>query len=605
MQVSVLSVQRLFDRHVHYQVPLYQRPYVWNEKDQWRPLWEDLRPLADALASGVEGRAHFMGATVQDNMRVPAGTMETRRIIDGQQRLTTLQILLKAFCDVVKAEGVESYATSIQRLLLNDDPLIIEPHKKLKVWPTKSDQCDYQLVMDAVSPQDLLQQLGKPAGRYPLKNRNIPNAYLFFYAEIHGWLVEDKTSQQQRIKGLYGAIKDQLRLVVIDLDEKDDAQAIFETLNARGAPLLSADLIKNSLLNELPATDSEDAYRRYWQDFDQDGAFWRELVGRGHAQRARIETFLQHALTLMTGDIVSVGHLYNAYRDYGENPQAESPQGQLMRLHRLGGIYKSLHQPQQDERLSRFYYRLSVLDVVTAWPFILALYEKYAGQTDIIRAVLMNVESYLVRRMVCRLSSRGYGKVFASLTSALIHAGDDAVSLTRDILMSGRAEVDRWPGDGEFKTSWTTLPLYLNLTRPRVRFLLEAMEEAMRTGFAETGAAPKNLTIEHIMPQAWREHWPLAGDNAEEMRDMIVHRIGNLTLLNGKLNPHQSNHPWTNGESPDRAKRKKLEAYTVLCLNREICKKEAWTEVEIAERGLALFAHARQIWPRPDSKGAY
>src|SRR5690606_10804621 len=125
----------------------------------------------------------------------------------------------------------------------------------------------------------------------------------------------DEEHVERRVAGLYGAIRDQLRLVVIDLDDKDDAQAIFETLNARGAPLLSADLIKNSLLADLPAAEAEEAYRLYWQQFDNDGHFWRELVGRGHAQRARIETFLQHSLTLMTGETVSAGHLYNAYRD--------------------------------------------------------------------------------------------------------------------------------------------------------------------------------------------------------------------------------------------------------------------------------------------------
>ena len=113
MQTGILSVQRLFDREVHYAVPLYQRPYVWNEEEQWQPLWDDLCPLAEMVAEGKEGRAHFLGASVQEVIPVPAGTTEVRRVIDGQQRMTTLQILLKAFRDVAAARGHSNYGDAV------------------------------------------------------------------------------------------------------------------------------------------------------------------------------------------------------------------------------------------------------------------------------------------------------------------------------------------------------------------------------------------------------------------------------------------------------------------------------------------------------------
>ena len=597
MQVSVLSVQKLFDRAVHYQVPLYQRPYVWNESDQWRPLWADLQALAEALASGGLGRAHFMGATVQDNLRVPAGATETRRIIDGQQRMTTLQLLLKAFRDALKKRGIAQYPDAVGKLLFNDDPLITEEEKKFKICPTRTDQDDFGKVMYGASPEDILSLLGRPAARYPLKNHIIVDAYLFFYAQIDAWLGEDEASIDIRVKALYGAIRDQLRLVVIDLDDKDDAQAIFETLNARGAPLLSADLVKNYLLGQLLQGETEPAYQIYWRDFDHDGAFWRQLVGRGHAQRARIETFLQHALTLMTKETVSVGHLYNAYRDFAESPMAAPAMDQLKRLHRLGQIYKRLHQPQSDRRLADFYRRLEILDVVTAWPFIMALHEQC--DPSVIKDVLLDIESFLVRRMICRLSSRNYGKLFAHLTAALVQASASPVEAVRNALLAGDAEIDRWPSDAEFETAWMEFPLYRNLTRPRVRMLLEALEEAQRSDFSEEMQVQKDLTIEHVMPQGWREAWPLSEGASEDVRDRIIHTMGNLTLLTGKFNTHQSNRPW-GGESDSQGKRSKLEEHTVLCLNRSICKNPHWEEKQIAERGRALVQVARNIWPRPD-----
>lgn len=118
MQVGILSIQKLFGREVHYAVPLYQRPYVWNEAEQWRPLWEDLAPLADMVADGKQSRAHFLGASVQEPVAVPSGATEVRRVIDGQQRLTTMQILLKAFRDVAAARGCTNHALAIDKLLL-------------------------------------------------------------------------------------------------------------------------------------------------------------------------------------------------------------------------------------------------------------------------------------------------------------------------------------------------------------------------------------------------------------------------------------------------------------------------------------------------------
>lgn len=599
MQVGMVNVHKLFGKDVHYAVPLYQRPYVWNEHDQWRPLWDDLQPLAEMVANGQQGRAHFMGASVQESVPVPAGTTETRRVIDGQQRLTTLQMLLKAFRDVALARGHTPHAQAIDKLLRNDDPLIADAPKRLKLWPTRADQQDYQHVMDATSPAELLQALGKPGAAYPLKNHTIANAYLFFHNEIDAWLAVEEVGVEARVNGLYGAIRDQLRLVVIDLDEKDDAQAIFETLNARGAPLLSADLVKNSLLGRLPPADADKAYRQYWQSFDSDGAFWRELIGRGHAQRARIETFLQHALTLLTGEIVSPGHLYNAYLDYAETAAAGTAIDILARFKRLGDIYRRLLQPQKDERLARFFYRLHTLDVVTAWPFILALYDCYEHRPDVVRDVLTDLESFLVRRMVCRLSTRGYGTVFATLTGVVTAGQDDIVAAVRAALLEGTAEVDRMPNDADFEQAWTSNPLYENLTRPRMRLLLEAMEEALRTGFAEDPDCPRNLTIEHVMPQGWREHWPLAPGGTAEHRNRTVQTIGNLTLLTKRFNPYQSNRPWVDGQIPESGKRANLYAHTVLVMNRKLCDHDDWAEKDIDKRAEQLFELARTIWPLP------
>jgi hypothetical protein len=599
MQVGTLAVQNIFEKDVHYTVPLYQRPYVWNEIEQWQPLWDDLQALADAIAQGRQVRAHFLGATVQDLPPMPPGQIETRVLIDGQQRLTTLQLMLKAFRDIAVGKENKPYADAIEKLIRNDHPLATLPRQKLKVWPTDADQEEFKTVMEAPNRLAMLKELGARQKAIRVK-RAIPDAYLFFSETIQMWLAENEAIVENRIKGLYSAIRDNVRLVVIDLDEKDDPQMIFETLNARGTPLLSADLVKNSLLSEIQREngDVENAYQKYWRSFDTDHKFWRERIGRGHAQRARIETFLQHALTLMSGQIVSPSHLYAEYRDFVKSPSGGAAIERLSRLHTYGGIFKRLQQNNPRPRTNTFFERLRTLDVVTAWPFILALFERLEDEPEVAESILIDLESFLVRRMVCRLSTRGYGDVFAALTVSLVANPEGTPSVVRSFLLKGTAEADRWPSDAEFKVAWTENPLYENLTRPRLRMLLETMEAGLRNDFAETKSVPQNLTIEHIMPRGWREHWAQPGGVKAETRDRAIHTIGNLTLINEKLNPHQSNRPWLDPADPEGGKRDRLKKHSVLYLNKQLDGFDSWDETRIAERSEQLFDIPLAVWPR-------
>lgn len=605
MQVGTLAIQHLFEKDVIYLVPLYQRPYVWSEDEQWQPLWEDLRRLAEALAAGTQPRAHFLGATVQDHPPGPPGHIETRLLIDGQQRLTSIQLCLKAFMDVAGREEDERYRRAIEKMVRNNHPLSTQAYEAFKVWPTNADRDDFEAVMESADRKSLLQSYGARASAGGV-GRTIPDAYLFFHQAISDWLEEpDGAPRETKIAALYSALRDNVRLVVIDLDEKDDAQLIFETLNARGTPLLAADLVKNSLLNELQdeGENVEKAYTRYWKPFDSDANFWRDEIGRGHAKRARIELFLQYVLTLMTGDEISAGHLYTAYRDFAAGEMAGTPMQRLQALRRFGGIYKSLQDGHANPEVQQFFDRLNTMDISTAYPFLLRLFDVIGDREELILEVLNDVESFLVRRMVCRLSTRGYNRLFIELARKLDAEPEEIPAKVRTALLAGTAEFDRWPGEDEFAKAWTENPLYENLTRPRLRMLLEAMERGLRHRFAETQSVPAKLTVEHVMPQSWEAYWKLPeGENEAEAaarRNDLIHTIGNLTLLNGKLNPAQSNKPWTDGGNPDEGKREALREYSVLYLNKELCDHESWDEDAIEARAKALLQIAEAAWPRP------
>lgn len=605
MEVARLAIQSLFEKNVLYSVPLYQRPYVWKKDEQWQPLWEDLRRLTEVLLNGKQPRSHFLGATVQVVPPVPPGQIETRLLIDGQQRLTTLQLLLRAFEDVVSLEGDTRYRKAIGKLIRNEHPLSTKDSENFKIWPTNADRKDYRTVMETSDRKAILKFYGVRSNAEAV-GRNIPDAYLFFQDVISKWLSKDDGfSKQKKIETLYSAIRDNVRLVVIDLDGMDDAQLIFETLNARGTPLLSADLVKNSLLSEIQSNgdDVDKVYQKYWQPFDNDAHFWRKEIGSGHASRARIEIFLKHALTLLTGDDVAAAHLYRAYHDFSRGADAGTALDRIQDIKKYGEIYRELMKGHEEPRINLFLERLKVMDVGTAYPFLLKLFDELGNRVDLLTKVIEDIESFLVRRMVCRLSTRGYSSLFVDLVRTVSSEAEDIPCRVREDLAARTADSDRWPKDTEFMKAWMSNPLFKKITRPRLRLLLEGLEAGLRSDFAETNNVPRDLTIEHIMPQNWEENWPLigVGPAADEKlhRDELIHTIGNLSLLSKKLNPLQSNKAWVVPNDADGGKREALKSHSVLHLNKELCDHDLWNEDTIHARSEQLFKIAKMIWRAP------
>ena len=308
MQVGNITIRQLFQQDRRHVVPLYQRPYVWQQETQWEPLWEDISAVAERLAVNPNTRSHFIGAIVLEYVPQHAGALEIRLVIDGQQRLTTIQLLLEAFYDYCGTIGADQHHRAIERLVRNDDPMSTNPIERYKVWPTNVDRQNFERVMEARSPDELKKMCDKPVKTQRL-DHPILDGYLFFYESISAWAEEMPEQRDSRLTMLIEAIRNHVGLVVIDVGKEDDAQVIFETLNARGTPLLPSDLVKNHLFHhaELEGENLDLLYKQYWQPFEEGKNYWREEVGRGHAKRARIDLFLQNYLCLSIRDEVPVG----------------------------------------------------------------------------------------------------------------------------------------------------------------------------------------------------------------------------------------------------------------------------------------------------------
>lgn len=621
MQPSYLSLVQIFGAPARYTVPLFQRPYVWNLEEQWEPLWDDIKHLADrvlAVELGKPVAGHFLGTVVLEQARTATGKIACREIVDGQQRLTTLQILLKAAEHVLAEEaqalreqdGAAAKDTGVaarQIAILTANTAYADDEEKYKVWPTNDDRNAFCHVMDGTGADT-------PAARAS----RMVQAYRYFYQVLREWLHSGQGGAAARAAALGAALQSHVRLIVLDLEDADEPQAIFETLNAHGTPLLPSDLIKNWLLWEAARQKlkSIDAlYQTWWRPFDRDPDYWRANIGTGHAARPRVDTFLQNWLTRRTGTAVPPKHLYDRFLrhvevqqiDGGPGPSCDLP-ALMSDIYQDGLRYREIEQPTGSSRFHTFLRRLTSIGIVVFHPVLLVLMGRAGSDSEDRDAAAISLESYLVRRIVCWGDTRGYNEVMLSLLSGIadLDPSAPAAPTIAKVLGGQSAEAYRWPNDTKFRNAWIANRFYGSYRRTRVMMMLQALEEYyQREGDKGEPIVTfdfSGLEIEHILPQEWERHWPLPlGEGARVERERRLHGIGNLTLVTGKLNPSLSNAAWLDGTAGQKGKRGALDAHSKLQLNARLVKScpETWNEMAIDDRASVLFEAACRLWPAP------
>ncbi len=412
MDTQVRTPQRLFAIPQQFRVPLFQRPYVWNEHNQWEPLWRDVTRVAERALRDphVTHRPHFLGAVVLQQVPGPTGNIDIRTIIDGQQRLTTLQLLFDAVqTELVELGADRNAAGRVRALVTNSEEFCERPEDRFKVWPTNRDRAAFSAVMSAPHPVDY-EALGFPAER-------LIEAHRFFGQSARDWLNFDGPDGiHLRATAIETAMRDLVHMVVIDLGVDEDAQEIFETLNARGAQLTAADLVKNFVFQRLleARADVELAYEEYWAQFET--AFWEETINVGRFPFQRSSIFLNHWLISRTGEEIVTRDVFGRFRDFADNDADEPMAALLKEIGRAAQTYKAFVEgvyatgSTLGDRLALFAYRTGVLESESVKPLILHLLdaERPAIPEEQLIKALGVVESWMVRRALLRAGTKSY-----------------------------------------------------------------------------------------------------------------------------------------------------------------------------------------------------
>lgn len=544
-------------------IPLYQRNYDWKEEN-CEQLFQDLLKMHHS-----DRKSHFFGSIVSN---IQSGT-EDRFIIDGQQRITTVSLMLIAMVNAYKAGDIQATDSKLvdkifKRYLVDEYQ---EDERKVKLKPIKKD-------MDAF---DSL--LYKPKDQY-VKGSNVTRNYEFFYDKImKSGLTMDE---------LFETIK-KLEVINIKLDEDDDPQLIFESLNSTGLDLSEADKIRNYLLMSLAPAEQDDLYTRYWNPIEE-------------STKYDPSSFVRDYLTMKQGKIGRIDKIYFIFKEYAENEKTSRAE-LLEEMHHYAKIYSQIDNANMGvDKLNRKLNQVRTLDSTVAYPFYMAFFdyaEKNSLSDEEKYRVLDIVESYWARRIICNLPSNALNKVFATLHRDVINNLSKAVEGTAPtytdvliylLLKKGRSSV--FPKDDEVKEDFATRQVYKMPTNLRM-FILERMEnrDSKECHDVVKQLTEKTISIEHIMPQTLSDKWKDAlGEEWERIHQQYLHTMANLTLTG--YNSQYSNLTFI--EKRDMEKGFNDSAFR---LNNYVKSCSQWTETEMKQRQHDLLEVFMRLWPMPST----
>ncbi|WP_305872733.1 DUF262 and DUF1524 domain-containing protein [Helicobacter pylori] len=546
MEADATTLLNFFEENQNNQfiIPIYQRLYSW-KKEQCEQLWDDIIKIG----RNDKMNGHFIGSILY--VRVDDTHSSPLLIIDGQQRLTTITLLLIALrnhsSDEDKRKKIESY-------LINSGN---DGDKKFRLILSESDK-------------DTLLSLIDKNKRKPSEPsvKIVENFELF-----EKWIRKNTDKLETIFKGL-----EKLMIVWIALKkEKDDPQLIFESMNSKGIELTQTDLIRNYIVMETEVEKQKDFYNQYWRAMEEDFKQNEKLFNR----------FVRHYLTIKTGKIPNIKKVYQAYKDYQQKEGIEI-EDLLKDLQKYCGYFCQIAFKKEDDKdLNKALSFLVDLEMDVIYPLLLELYIDYSdgvlSKQDFIPIIYLT-ESYLCRRAVCGLGTNGLNKIFASFTKKINK--DQYFESIKAHFLSLETTKGKFPKDSEFKNLFITIDFY-NLKEKK--YFFERLENFDTKEPVDT----QECTIEHIMPQTLNLEWERdLGENFQAIHEKYLHTIGNLTLTG-------YNQDYSNNSFQEKRNMEKGFKQSPLKLNQSLKDLESFGEKEIEKRANDLADWALKIWTYP------
>ncbi|GAA9480464.1 DUF262 and DUF1524 domain-containing protein [Helicobacter pylori] len=531
-------------------IPIYQRVYSW-EKEQCKQLWDDIIKIGGN--DKMDG--HFIGSILYVLDRITHSN-NVLLIIDGQQRLTTITLLLTALRDHLNDEDEFLEKFSCQNIqkhyLINSD---------------KDGDKKFRLILSESDKDTLLSLIDKDKRKPSEPSSKIVENFKLF---------EEWVSNTDKLETIFKGL-DKLMIVWIALKkEKDDPQLIFESMNSKGIELTQADLIKNYIVMETEVKKQEDFYNQYWRAMEEDFKQNKKLFDR----------FVRHYLTIKTRDIPNIKKIYVAFKDYRQK-EGIGIEDLLKDLQKYCGYFCQIaFKKESDKDLNKALGFLVDLEMDVIYPLLLELYSDYSdgvlSEADFFPIIDL-IESYICRRAVCGLGTNSLNKVFPSFTK---HIQKDQYFESLKAHFGSLTEKQRFPNNDEFKDCFITRNFYK--FQKNIYFF-----ERLENFDTKEPVNTQECTIEHIMPQTLTEEWKRdLGGNFQEIHNKYLHTIGNLTLTG-------YNQGYSNNSFQEKRDMEKGFKQSPLKLNQGLRDLESFGEKEVKKRANDLADWALKIWTYP------
>jgi uncharacterized protein with ParB-like and HNH nuclease domain len=575
MKADSFAISKVFSNggDIHYLLPYFQREYAW-EKSNWETLLNDILDLYDLYEDGKTPE-HFMGSLVVVNEGLKNGTVPVFKLVDGQQRLTTISLILCVLANYVKSRDPEFY-NKLKKYITNPD----EPGElKYKLLPTKKygDRNTYISIVNA-----------ETMSLSSTESRILP-AYLYYKGE----LTKRFNSRELVPEKFFEVIVTCLQIVFINLDNREKPYQIFESLNAKGKPLTQADLVRNYIAMKLPAERQAIVFENYWSEIEE---LLQEKRSVGRSRLGELTAFLRHYLAFRNGVLGNEAHVYARFRDRIETgfTTTELFEGEIKTLRKFAYYYDTFLRPEKEKdfEIRNALLRLNVLEVSTGYPFLLGLFDSYEqnlfSREDLL-SVLRILENYLVRRYLTGEPTNYLTKMFASLWKDI--DVEDLVSSIKEVVFT-----KNYPADYSVLQKGLSRKLYDKsfTTRAKTTLVLESINKHLSIKNRRGGytVLDGKATIEHILPQRPSNIWKSdLGDSFNQIYDQYLHTIGNLTLVTTPWNTELSNLPFVQ-------KKNKLSEHALELNNNYFVQPiSRWDEEAILDRATFLLENVIEIWP--------
>ncbi|NHB31882.1 DUF262 domain-containing protein [Helicobacter pylori] len=547
MKAGEATLLEFFEQNQNNQfvIPIYQRLYSW-KKEQCEQLWDDI--IKTGGNDQIKG--HFIGSIlyVLDGIKHSDNVL---LIVDGQQRLTTITLLLTAlrdhWSDKVKRKEIEDH------YLINSD---------------KDGDKKFRLILSESDKDTLLSLIDKDRRKPSEPSVKIVENFELF----EEWINKNTDKLETIFKGL-----EKLMIVWIALDKGDDPQLIFESMNSKGMELAQTDLIRNYILMGLEPEKQKIFYEKYWRAMEKDFKQNEKLFDR----------FVKHYLTIKIGKIPNEKRVYDAFKDYQQKEGIEI-EDLLKDLQKYCGYFcRIVFKKEDDKDLNKALSFLVDLEMDVIYPLLLELYSDYSDgvlSKNDFRSSIALIESYIFRRAVCGLGTNSLNKVFPSFTKRI---QKDEYFKSLEAHFGYLTEKQRFPNNDEFKEHFITIDFYHFQKR---EYFLERLENFER----EERVYTHEYTTEHIMPQTLTEQWKRdLGENFQAIHEKYLHTIGNLTLTG-------YNSTYSNKSFKEKRDMEKGFKQSPLRLNQSLRDLESFDEKEIEKRANYLADWALKIWTYPN-----